>query len=90
MILRITSRKKIQNSTKLDVVISMMLKKKQMVQLTRRERKKIRTATKEEREEAFEEIQGMSMVDPSILSTKAFDIIKQDFESAIAEGTTYM
>ena len=51
--------------------------------------KKIRTANNEEREEAFEEVQGMSKVDPSILSTKAFDIIKQDFKSAIAEGTTY-
>ena len=42
-----------------------------------------------EKSEAFYYVQGMSMVDPSILHTQAYKIIQKVFEDAINEGPTY-
>ena len=45
-----------------------------------------RVLNKEEKENEFEKVQGLSMTDPSITLTKAFKIIEQDFENTIKEG----
>ena len=42
-----------------------------------------------EKSEAFNYVQGMSMVDRSILHTQAYKIIQKVFEDAINEGPTY-
>ena len=51
--------------------------------------KNYRQKNKNERLEAFKDVEGMSMVDPSILATPAYKILKEDFEAAIKEGPTY-
>ena len=45
---------------------------------------------KDARDEAFDNVQGMSMVDPAILGTAAYKIIEKDFRNAIMEGPTYV
>ena len=49
----------------------------------------VRNAKKSEREKAFAEVQGKSMVNPSILDTKAYRIIKDDWLSKINIGPEY-
>ena len=51
------------------------------------EMKKLNMGKEKHGKEAFEEVQSLSMVDLSILSNKAHDIIKKDFESTIGEGS---
>ena len=43
-----------------------------------------------DRESAFDEVEGGSMVDPSILNTNAYKIIERDFLGEIDEGPKYM
>ena len=45
---------------------------------------------KDEKLNAFKDVQGRSMVDPSILTTTAYKIIKEQFQVAIEEGPTYI
>ena len=49
----------------------------------------VRNAKKSEREKAFAEVQGKSMVDPSILKTNAYRIIKDDWLNKINVGPEY-
>ena len=42
-----------------------------------------------DKEAAFQEVEGMSMVVPSIFDTNAYKIIKKDFLAGINEGLEY-
>ena len=44
----------------------------------------------DERNSIFINVQMCSMVDPSILTAPAFRLIKEDFKTAIQEGSTYI
>ena len=48
-----------------------------------------RATSSSEREKAFSDVQGMSMVDPSILDTKAFQIIEEEWLRKINEGPEF-
>ena len=52
--------------------------------------KKMRENIRFDRESAFDEVKGKSMVDPSILNTNAYKIIEKDFLEEIDEGPEYM
>ena len=47
-----------------------------------------RLLNKKEKEKEFKNVQNLSMVDPSITKTKAFEIVKEDFDYAVNEGPT--
>ena len=49
-----------------------------------------RLQTLDERNSIFNNVQMCSMVDPSLLTTLAFRLIKKDFKTAIQEGLTYI
>ena len=51
--------------------------------------KKRRDTDKDSRDEAFEAVQGMSMVDPSILHTDAFKILSSDWDEISIKGPEY-
>ena len=64
--------------------------KKKIQEKDTKEHEKKRESEKMKRKTAFEQVQGMSMVDPEILNTDAFNFIKQDWEAAMTEGPTYI
>ena len=51
--------------------------------------KQVREKTKKQTDSIFSQVQGQSKVDHSILKTEAYQIIKEKFESEIADGPTY-
>ena len=46
--------------------------------------------TLDERNSIFNNVQMFSMTDPSVLTTPAFRLMKEDFKGAIQEGPTYL
>merc|ERR1712034_216082 len=63
--------------------------KKKQQEVDNASKKKIRENIRFDRESAFDEVEGRSMVDPSILDTNAFKIIEKDFLDEIGEGLEY-
>ena len=53
-------------------------------------KKNQRLEIKNERKQVFDNAHRCSMVDPFILTTPPFEIIEEDFKSAIQEGPTYI
>ncbi|XP_066926766.1 uncharacterized protein [Clytia hemisphaerica] len=51
-------------------------------------KKNYRLLNKIERDKEFHKVQSKSMADPSITLSKAFEIVKQDFDYVISEGPT--
>ncbi|XP_066911966.1 uncharacterized protein [Clytia hemisphaerica] len=62
---------------------------KEKVRKSAREKMKdYRSFHRAQQQKEFGKVQNASMVDPSITLTKAFEILKQNFDSAIKEGPT--
>ena len=63
--------------------------KKKQHETDSKSKSKTRQHVKMDRETAFDEVEGRSMVDPSILDTHAYKIIEKDFLDEISEGPEY-
>ena len=67
-----------------------MMKKNRPEKVTKKRKMDKHLQTLDKRNSIFNNVQMCSMVDPSILTTPAFRLIEEDFESAIQEGPTYI
>ena len=63
---------------------------KKQQEVDKASKKKMRKSVQFDRDSAFEEVAGKSMVDPIILDTKAYKIIENDFLEEINEGPEYI
>ena len=87
--LKRVSKIKIQSNTRKEEKPLMKHQKKISKLRIQNSIKKEEKNTKMETEKAFEEVQGMSMVDPSILDTTAYRIIEDDWLKETIVGLDY-
>ena len=71
-------------------MITLMIKENRLDTMIKTGKRSKRVEIKDERKQVFDNVHGCSMVGPFILTTPAFKIIEEDFESAIQEGPTYI